>query len=132
MIDIARTYLGTPFAHQGRMKRVGIDCLGLVVCVARETGLAVQDFTNYPREPDGATLVLRLSEQLDQVADGDERIGDVLCFWIRRPALPCHVGFKTDVGVLHTYANAGKVVEHVLDARWQKRIHSVWRFREAA
>ena len=30
----ARRWLGTPWRHQARLRGVGVDCGGLVVCVA--------------------------------------------------------------------------------------------------
>ena len=37
----AKTWLGTPFHHQGRLKGVGVDCAGVIVCVAKELKLKV-------------------------------------------------------------------------------------------
>ncbi|MBL0320066.1 MAG: hypothetical protein IPP74_12385 [Alphaproteobacteria bacterium] len=39
IISQARTWLGTPFHHQARLKGKGCDCLGLIVGVADELGL---------------------------------------------------------------------------------------------
>ena len=45
IVKVARTYLGAPFKLHGRDKR-GIDCVGLIVSVAKEFGLAV-DYSAY-------------------------------------------------------------------------------------
>ena len=48
----ARTWLGTPWRHQGRSPR-GVDCAGLVVLVARALGLADHDVAGYGRHSSG-------------------------------------------------------------------------------
>jgi cell wall-associated NlpC family hydrolase len=55
----ARAYIGTPFHHAARMPGVGIDCVGLLVCVARDLLLVPQDFDvpPYQERPDGNTMV---------------------------------------------------------------------------
>lgn len=131
VVEIARTYLGTPFHHQARLKGVGIDCIGLMVCVAQDAGLLIQDVKDYPREPDGKTLIKHLSAQLDRIEVADSVPGDILCFWVSAPHLPQHVGFKTEHGIIHTYANIGRVVEHNYSAAWRTHTHSAWRLRAA-
>lgn len=42
IIVIAKTYLGTPWKHQGgRLKHKGIDCAGYIVKVMEELGLDI-------------------------------------------------------------------------------------------
>lgn len=129
-ITAAREYLGTPFHHQGRVRGVGIDCVGLVVCSCWNVGIPVHDCTTYPRVPDG-TLLQHFQDEPEFVPVDDAiEPGDLLLFWIRQPGVPCHVGIRTDVGVLHTYEHVGRVVEHGLSEWWSKRIHSVWRAKQ--
>jgi cell wall-associated NlpC family hydrolase len=45
----ARTWIGTPFHHQARLKSKGCDCLGLIVGVVDELGLKdTRFFTRLP------------------------------------------------------------------------------------
>lgn len=132
IIETARSYLGTPFHHQGRVKGVGVDCVGLLVGVGRELGLQVHDYKGYSRRPDGVTLKRELAKSLDVVeggANAEAVLGDVLVFWILRPDLPTHAAILTDKGMIHTYADVGKVVEHWMDGTWRERLDSVYRFR---
>lgn len=131
MVEAARGYLGTPFHHQGRARGVGVDCIGLLVGAARDAGLPVSDVIDYARDPDGRSLIVNLRAQLDEVRFDDAQPGDVLAFWFARPYLPQHVAIKTERGMIHTYANVGRVVEHRLAGPWRKRAHSAWRFRRA-
>ncbi len=49
-IESARTWVGTPFRHQGRGKS-GIDCVGLVINVGKDIGAVPSEYDNknYPR-----------------------------------------------------------------------------------
>ena len=38
-IAAARSYLRTPYGHQGRMPGVLLDCVGVPICAARQVGL---------------------------------------------------------------------------------------------
>lgn len=126
----ARKYLGTPFHHQGRLLGKGIDCVGLLVCVGRSLGLMDYDNPTYPRQPAEGLLLKELDHCMDSIPVADTEEGDLLVFWFApRSKLPQHVGFRTDRGLLHTYADVGKVVEHSLTEKWLKRICAAYRFR---
>ena len=128
IVEKARTYLGTPFHHQGRVKGIGIDCVGLVVEVSKELGLFGYDTIAYSRYPDGKTLMRELKEHLIEIPVGGAKLGDVLVFWISPKTKNLqHIGFKTDIGVIHTHEHVGKVVEHRLGSAWTKRLVHAFR-----
>lgn len=126
IVAIARGYVGTPFRHQGRIPGIGLDCAGVVVCVAKELGLE-GDFQEVPygRYPHGATLQGICDEHMDRVSLFG--LGDVLLMaW---EAEPQHLAIASDIGIIHSYAKAKGVVEHVLDPQWRLRIRGAYRFR---
>lgn len=130
IIDAARTFLGTPFHHQGRAKGAGIDCIGLLVGAASEAGIAIQDRIDYPRQPIPAELLADLAANLDPVESMEPSVADVLVFWIADEWTPQHVGLATDVGMIHAWAGGRqRVQEHGMTQGWRARLHSVWRFR---
>lgn len=128
IVRIAREYVGTPFHHQARLKGVGIDCIGLIVCVGKDLGFDFKDCTNYPWRADGVTLKKRLDEDLIVVDNPD--LGDILLFWSFKPDIPTHVGIKTDRGMVHAYAHEGakRVVESGIDKWWTDRLVAVYQF----
>jgi NlpC/P60 family putative phage cell wall peptidase len=130
IITAARDYLGTPFHHQGRLKGVGIDCIGLLTGVAQELGITHHDFQGYSRHPDGVTLTRELTKAgLIPITVDEARPGDVIVFWITRPTLPCHAGILTYADhVIHTWSTIGQVVEHPYDDAWRKRVACAFRF----
>lgn len=134
-VAAARSYLGVPFRHQGR-DRHGLDCLGLLVCVARDCGLRKDgallsdwDETDYGHTPDAWRLWNGLHQLLQPVEF--RQPGDVVLMRIDGAAQ--HLGLVgdysgNDVSLIHAYAPSRKVVEHRLDADWQNRIVQALRF----
>jgi hypothetical protein len=51
----AKSFIGTPWKHQGRTRR-SVDCVGLVVAIADELGVLPPDLEipPYRRVPDGS------------------------------------------------------------------------------
>lgn len=140
IVTEARTWIGTPFHHQGRVKGAGVDCVGLLVGVASALGLQHQDRSGYARLPDGETLEAELDRQTDIVwarthgARLDAAAlqpGHALLF--RMPKLPRHVGIYAGNGAfIHATSDVGKCVEVNLDAYWQRALKKVYRFKEVA
>jgi cell wall-associated NlpC family hydrolase len=124
VVAAARAYLGVPWIHQGR-SRAGLDCGGLIVCVAHDLGLwADFDVSGYGREPDGAMLRQHLERQATRVLE--HALGDILL--LRFVRLPQHLAICTELGIIHTYAQVGAVVEHRLDAIWRARIVNAYAY----
>jgi len=112
--------------------------------VACELGIHVQDgssptpymFGSYPPQPiaRGAAVRSWCEKLLIEKPIADRLPGDVLA--LRIPREPCHCailgelnlsGTKVD-SLIHAYAGADKVVEHILDAGWSWRIAGVFSF----
>lgn len=119
IVCAARTWLGTPFHHQGRLKGTGVDCAGLIVGVARELGLSAFDTTGYGRRPNTRELEAICHSEMCPIA-GEAGPGDV--WLVEADGRPQHLAFATDVGLLHAYAPARRVVEHGIDDRWRRRL----------
>lgn len=130
----ARSWIGTPWIHQGHRKGVGVDCGGLIGGVALALGLVERDFwTNtfapfagYARNPNGDSLARVLDAFMSRIDPDDAGPGDVAAFRFRSD--PRHVGFLVPYGggglalVHSTNGGERKVVEHRLDDRWRERI----------
>jgi len=122
IVEVARTWLGVPFRHQGR-NRLGVDCGGLLICVGEEAGINVIHPDVYSMSPDPKLIEVALLSNCDKVSD--MLPGDVL--WFSFAGEPRHVGLATDIGVIHSWAKSGKVVEHRLDSQWLSRLKGVYR-----
>lgn len=129
IIAAARSYIGTPFNHQGRLPGIGLDCAGVGIAAAKSLGIPIKDFSGYPRTPFDGMLKKMLDEQesLLQVGINDAEPGDVLLMRISTD--PQHIAIKSYNGyMIHAYQNVGKVVEQRIDADWKIKIISAYRF----
>jgi NlpC/P60 family putative phage cell wall peptidase len=127
----ARSWLGTPWIHQGRLKGVGVDCGGLIIGVGKELGLLDFDTSAYGRIPDGQRLRALCDEHLTAKPVADIVPGDVLLMRFTRH--PQHLAIAGDRGdpfsLIHAYADAGRCVEHGADQKWRRRIVAAYSFK---
>ena len=119
IVSAARGWLGTPFHHQARLKSVGVDCIGLVIGVARELQLIAPDFdvTGYSRYPDGRALMAMAREKMTPVTLDQMQLGDVVVVGFDK--LPQHFGIIGDYrhggfSIIHAASAYNKVVEQRL------------------
>ncbi len=126
IVAAARFYRGVTFRHQGRTPH-GLDCVGLLVMVARDLEIPHTDITGYARTPDGLTLQAALRANLIKKSIKDLQAGDVLCFAL--PHYPCHVGIYTEKGtIVHALSRVGMVTENTLDKSWKERIRECYEY----
>ena len=139
IISAARSEIGTPFRHQGRLSGKALDCAGLIIMVAKAIGAEYIDFTGYSRHPSDGLLESALDAQscLDRVALADMQAGDVLL--MRFNSDPQHLAIFAGhspvyqaEGIVHAWLQARKVCEHVLTDEWRGRIVRVYRFAGVA
>lgn len=116
IVTAARTWIGTPFHHQARLKGVGVDCIGLVIGVARELALIAPDFdiAAYPRVPDGKTLLPLAREHMREIPREAMQPGDVVVVSFDRD--PQHFGILGDyrhggLSIIHGASDPGRVIE---------------------
>lgn len=143
VVECARSYLGTPYTHQGRIK--GIDCIGIALCVAEDLGILDKEgnpfhkhlYSNYARMPLGDELQQGcikhfIVKSLETPSNLDGLLpGDVVT--MRVPVLITHLGIISNVngnvGVIHSYNGVRKkVIEHLIDVKWMRRIAGVFSF----
>lgn len=148
MAASARSWVGTKFVHQGRLKKSatsagGVDCLGLLIGVAEELQLQLADGTKvasldertYQRIPDGQLLKEKLSQLLTQISSDDVEEGDVVL--VSFDGNPQHLGLivhhqddesdSSHLNIIHAYAQVRKVVEHHYDAFWRGKTVAAFR-----
>jgi len=135
-VAIARTWIGTPYRHQGSRKGVGCDCLGLVRGVWRE--LYGEEPERPPAyQPDWAERAGedRLLEAARRyfgapVALSGLRAGDVILFRWRADCAAKHAGLVSGPDrFIHAYEQAA-VIESALVPSWRRRIAAAFRFPE--
>ena len=127
IIEAARSEIGTPFRHQGRVSGKCLDCAGLVVRVAALLGVTVADQSGYSRLPSGAKLESALDGQPNVFrVRGNPLAGDILM--LRFDKDPQHLAIFTGENIIHSTNQTGRVVEERFDALWKSRLVRVYRF----
>ena len=107
IVTEALTWDGTPFHHQGRLKQVGVDCVGLLLETFRPFGIVDFDIDGYARAPDEATLIDTLDEKSVRLVDMAEILPvDMLVFGNGRKLQ--HIAMATDCcKIIHATAKYG-------------------------
>lgn len=126
-ISAARGYIGTPFHHQGRLPGVGLDCAGVVVCAAIESGLLVDDVAGYGMVPSNGLLEQAVIKHCDEIGKDELVSGDILLFRFLRE--PQHLAIFDHGMLIHAYSSVGRVVENGFDDVWEKRLVGCYRLR---
>jgi len=134
VVRLARDWIGTPYRHQGAMRGVGCDCLGLIRGLWREIhGAEPETPGAYGRdwaERSGEERLLDAARRHfgPPVAAGMQ-VGDVLIFRFRADASAKHLGILSGPDrFIHAYEQAG-VIESALVASWRRRVAGVFRWR---
>lgn len=133
--EIAQRYLGVPFLHMGRSSR-GLDCVGLLVMVARHLGMDVQDSPHYGREPTRNNNSFQLADYLrlnfGNPVDRPYQPNDVLMMKLRPRFAPAHVGIvaphRHGLAVIHSYGQVKKVVTQRIDQKRHEQIVEVYQW----
>lgn len=139
VVAAARSWIDTPFLHQGRVKGRGLDCVGLPLMVAEELGLADingkplsgSTYCEYDPQPVGmhvqdiCFLHLKL-KPLRTLAPGD-------IVTLRNGSEPCHLAIigerKGRLTLIHAYRGVvEKVIEQDLDIKWTRRLSNCFSF----
>lgn len=136
-LEIARSWIGTPYLHQASRRGVGTDCLGLIRGIWREIyGSEPEQIPPYTAdwsEPSQVeTLWQGARRNLIELPDAapDAR-GQVLLFRMRDAGIAKHLGILSGLGAkarfIHAYTGHG-VIESPLPVPWRRRIAARFQF----
>ena len=137
VIAEARSWIGTPWKHQGCLKGRACDCVGLVKGVAWGLGLAcgtidAEAYRGYARLPNPETMLAGLGAHLVPIPVEAAGPGDVVLF--RIGGLPQHLAILTgpvwreDITIIHSFIEARRVVEQRMPAAWRRQIVRAYSF----
>lgn len=134
VVQLAETWIGTPYRHQGAAKGIGCDCIGLIRGIWREL---------YGREPEtvpayapdwaersGEDRLVEAASRLfgNPLPLSDARPGDILLFRWRPDCAAKHAGIFADPQhFIHAYEQSA-VTRSALVPSWKRRIAAVHRF----
>ena len=128
--DTAKTYVGTPFHHLGRMKNVGIDCIGIILGVAEELSIPLtihSEFRRYGRSSRQRPLLDYMDEQF--IGINKREVGSIAVSWFdHKTKEPSHLGIVTGIGMVHTNGHLGIAIEEHWSPMWAMRIVGFFRY----
>lgn len=125
IIEQARTWLGTRFRYQGRIKKNtnnngGVDCLGLIIGVCDELNytyngksLKYYDSIEYSTKPNYNLLKTMFKKFFKEKEVEDIAVGDIVLKQISTNQY--HLMFYTGTTFIHASAITKSVVEHNVD-----------------
>lgn len=109
IVKYARSWIGTPWRHQGR-NRAGIDCAGLLIVTAKHFELPYEDMTGYRRDPGRAfqeKIEAHTLSHLHPIHGGIAIFSDT--------SQPCHTGILA--------VENGRITVIHSEASPQRRVH---------
>jgi hypothetical protein len=89
IIEVARSWLGTKWVHQGR-SRAGVDCVGLLIAVGDALGVHYEDKLGYGRHALSHDFMHHLHRFVVRAPFDAYRPGLIGVF--AEKVFPCHVG----------------------------------------
>lgn len=131
----ARSWIGTPFGHQQRLKHVSVDCVNFIDACFESAGVDTEPIPrNYLPKEDGSLMLRLLKTKLLYVPWEYRSPADVIAFSdeaLKNKDKPVHIAFVAEVTPATTFiieAGFRRVARHRLNMHWISRVHSAWRF----
>lgn len=134
IIAEARSWIGTRWHHQGRIKKNeqfhgGIDCAGLIIEVGNNLGLFSKTliFHSYHRLPQNNLVIKECNRYFIKKPITKILPGDILVFRIMSE--PQHLAILSEThSIIHAYVQSKNVVEHSFDMTWQEKLMAVYSY----
>jgi len=134
IVAIAEGWVGTPYRHQGALKGVGCDCIGLIRGIWRElygddpepVPAYAPDWAERSGEDRLVDAALRLFGPAVLMSEAEP--GDVLLFRWRQDCAAKHAGVLAGPQhFIHAYEQSA-VTRSALVPSWRRRVAGVYRF----
>lgn len=134
IIDESLSWVGTPYHAQAHLKGIGVDCIGLIIGVAKAVGVLAPTYRPpiYSQEWHWHSNEELLQETLTLMQCpclpvGQHQPGDMLVFQYGR--VSSHVGIVLPEGLLvHAVRDDGRVVAQRLTEALQGRLRAAYAF----
>ena len=137
IVDRARSWIGTKFKHQGRIKKSnqdagGCDCLGLIMGldIITKNGKPLKLFDQhcYPKLLTSNILLDQLNLLLESTEITRIQVGDLLLLRVNN--WPQHLAIISAIDpitIIHSYIQVRKIIEQHLSEEWKKNIVAIYK-----
>jgi hypothetical protein len=131
-VNLAKEKVGSPYKHMGRDWDTGVDCAGVLVCIARD--LELQNFESiiYATNPEAHSFkkeIIRFGATPVPVTDAAD--GDIVRLLVSHVPVHCGILEKDSMGqwwMIHAWQPVKKVERSPMTpAKWNM-VADVWRF----
>jgi len=130
IIEEARSWIGTPFSHQGHIKGYKIDCVSL----ARELGVKFNildtvikpEYIGYSRRPDRNKLKQACEDYLVSIPFSQLLPADLLL--IQFEVEPAHIAIYNIDTIIHASTRFKKCDEHPFSEFWKLKVTNCYRY----
>lgn len=134
IIEVAKSHVGKKWQHQAR-KDDAMDCAGLLILVGKELDLLPPDFVdlrNYRRTAVVDSLKLQFDKYCTPKVRRKLKKGDLGIFGWGKYNFHCgiiDIRENGELWLIHSYYDAGKVVEHPLSEEFSKHLTHVYSYK---
>jgi len=130
IVEVAKTYIGTPFHHLGRVKNIGIDCVGIILGVAEELNIVLivhPEFKRYGKASKQRPLLEYMNEQFIKLERRE--VGSIAVSWYDiQTKNPSHLGIVTPIGMIHTNGHLKITIEEQWSPKWTTRTVGYYKY----
>lgn len=132
IVDVAFTWLETPFKKHGRLKNIGVDCVGFVLGVLSEIEhpamIKIRDRVDYSFSSKDSSLRETLQMNFKQVNELTAPSIVLLNYYQQYQHIGIALGNEDkDLKLIHADITARKVVVHRIDSLIKNRIQSIFK-----
>jgi len=128
VVEEARSWIGTPYRHQARLRSVGVDCAGLIMGVGNALGLTDLHYSDYGILPHKGMLRGICDKHFTPVHELED--GAILLMgFVQGPAQEQHLAIYSGLDtIIHSYLNVGRCIEHRYSSVWRSRTRAIYRY----
>lgn len=132
-VEIARSWIGTPYHHQASLRGVGADCLGLVRGVWRglygcDPDVHVAYSADWAETSGREAMLTGAARHLMAIDPATLAAGDVVVFRLRPHTVAKHAGIMSGSTTMIHAMEGSTASEVFLSAWWRRRIAGAFRF----
>lgn len=133
VLEIAGSWLGTPYRHQASRKGVGCDCLGLMIGIWRElygekVAARLCYSPDWAETAQGEPLLAALRGHCDDLDPREMRPGDILAFRWQAGSAAKHLALLApEKRIIHAYEGHA-VMASAFVPSWRRRLAGVFAF----
>ena len=132
IIDEARTWVGTAYHHQARVKGAGVDCANLIAGVLENCGWPKFHLDTYSTQwhlHNTEEKLLNILESYGCKRLQDAAVGSIITFKFGK--VSSHIGIITSpTTFIHADVRVGKVTEVSLNGQWAQLVSGYWSLPE--